>query len=250
MSTCTTSSRPIPVRDRVQQVMLDNLTAASRALNGRIYDLLDATVDRAGLQFRGRHGRRPESIRTPSRACWPPSRHRNHVVARAKEIVADEDQLRTPVNIRRGDAAACRRPAAGDQPGDRLRLRRPGGARGGLDSLDRADIRHTHPPLRQSALPQAFGGGREALIAADAAAVAKTRQEQFRRAGDVVVLGPTEEAFQELVQACHADAARATCSPGPRRSTLRRSPGMRYSYTLLTLNITTESAVSGGPCRS
>ena len=36
---------------RVQQVMLDNLTAASRALNGRIYDLLDATVDRAGFNF-------------------------------------------------------------------------------------------------------------------------------------------------------------------------------------------------------
>ena len=36
---------------RVQQVMLDNLTSASRALNGRIYDLLDATVDRAGFNL-------------------------------------------------------------------------------------------------------------------------------------------------------------------------------------------------------
>ncbi len=42
---------PDTLEGRVQQVMLDNLTAASRALNGRIYDLLDATVDRAGFNF-------------------------------------------------------------------------------------------------------------------------------------------------------------------------------------------------------
>ena len=52
----------------------------------------------------------------------------------------------------------------------------------------------------QAPLPDVFGGDNECLIAADAAAVIKAREEQFRRAGDVVVLGPTEDAFQELVK--------------------------------------------------
>jgi hypothetical protein len=82
---------------RVQQVMLDNLTAASRALNGRIYDLLDATVDRAGFNFgaamAAAHSH-PDMVANVLAAVPDTAT----LIARAKEIVADEDQLRTPVN--------------------------------------------------------------------------------------------------------------------------------------------------------
>lgn len=183
---------------RVQQVVLDNLTAASRALNGRIYDLLDATVDRAGFSFGAAMAaahRDPDAV-AHVLAAVPDT---ETLVARAKEIVADEDQLRTPVN----PSEAMQRLAA-----DRLQAINPVIVSAFVDQVAQVEgwTAATGPTpgirvLRSShaALPDAFGGGSECLIAADAAAVLKAREEQFRRAGDVVVLGPTEEAFQELV---------------------------------------------------
>lgn len=183
---------------RVQQVMLGNLTAASRALNGRIYDLLDATVDRAGFNFGAAMAAaqsHPDAVASVL-AAVPDA---ETLVARAKEIVADEDQLRTPVNI----SEAMQRLAT-----DRLQAINPVIVSAFIDQAARVEgwtvSTGPTPGIRilrsETALPQAFGGDREALIAADAAAVAKARQEQFRRAGDVVVLGPTEEAFQDLVR--------------------------------------------------
>ncbi|WP_125812498.1 helicase-related protein [Actinoplanes sp. ATCC 53533] len=193
---------------RVQQVMLDNLTAASLALNGRIYDLLDATVDRAGFSFGAAMAaahRDPDAV-AHVLAAVPDT---ETLVARAKEIVADEDQLRTPVN----PSEAMQRLAA-----DRLQAINPVIVSAFVDQVAQVEgwTATTGPTpgiriLRSShtALPDVFGGGSECLIAADAAAVIKAREEQFRRAGDVVVLGPTEEAFQELVnragRSCEGD---------------------------------------------
>jgi superfamily II DNA or RNA helicase len=193
---------------RVQQVMLDNLTAASRALNGRIYDLLDATVDRAGFNFgaamAAAHSH-PDAVSSVLAAVPDTAT----LVARAKEIVADEDQLKTPVN----PDEAMQRLAA-----DRLQAINPVIVSAFVDQAAQVEgwTVSTGPTpgigvLRSgdAALPDAFGGGSECLIAADAAAVIKAREEQFRRAGDVVVLGPTEDAFQELVrrviQRCEGD---------------------------------------------
>ena len=184
---------------RVQQVMLDNLTAASRALNGRIYDLLDATVDRAGFNFGAAMAaahRDPDAV-AHVLAAVPDT---ETLVARAKEIVADEDQLRTPVN----PGEAMQRLAA-----DRLQAINPVIVSAFVDQVAPVEgwtvTTGPTPGIRvlrssQAPLPEAFGGGHECLIAADAAAVIKAREEQFRRAGDVIVLGPTEEAFQELVK--------------------------------------------------
>ncbi|MFG1612455.1 helicase-related protein [Nonomuraea wenchangensis] len=192
---------------RVQQVMLDNLTAASKALNGRIYDLLDATVDRTGFNFGAAMA---AAQRSPEAAA--------HVLAavpdtqtlytRAKEIVDDEDRLKTPVN----PSEALERFAA-----DRLQAINPVIVSAFVDQAARVEgWTITVGPttgirlLRSdSPLPESFGGETEALIAADAAAVIKAKEEQFRRAADVVVLGPTEEPFQELVeraiQRCQGD---------------------------------------------
>jgi hypothetical protein len=180
-------------------VILDNLTAASRALNGRIYDLLDATVDRAGFDFGAAMAaahRDPDAVAQVLTAV-PDT---ETLVARAKEIVADEDQLRTPVN-----------PREAIQPlaSDRLQAINPVIVSAFVDQVAPVEgwtvTTGPTPGIRvlrssQSPLPETFGGGTECLIAADAGAVIKAREEQFGRAGDVIVLGPTEEEFQELVK--------------------------------------------------
>ena len=199
---------------RVQQVMLDNLTAASRALNGRIYDLLDATVDRAGFNFGAAMAaaQRDPDAAAHVLAAVPDT---ETLVARAKEIVADEDQLRTPVN----PGEAMQRLAA-----DRLQAINPVIVSAFVDQVAPVEgwtvTTGPTPGIRvlrsgQAPLPEAFGGGHECLIAADAAAVIKAREEQFRRAGDVIVLGPTEEAFQELVKRASRRCAGDLLAGGP-----------------------------------
>jgi superfamily II DNA or RNA helicase len=184
---------------RVQQVMLANLAAASRALNGRIYDLLDAAVDRAGFNFGAAMAaaQRAPDAAYQLVAAVPDT---ETLVARAKEIANDEDRLKTPVNT----GEAMQRLAT-----DRLQAINPVIVSAFVDQVANVegwrvstgptpDIRILH--ARQQNLPTALGGGPECLIAADAEAVAKAREEQFRRAGEVVVLGPTEEPFQEMVE--------------------------------------------------
>ncbi|MFG2712276.1 helicase-related protein [Streptomyces goshikiensis] len=184
---------------RVQQVMLDNLTAASQALDGRLYDLLDATVDRAGFNFGAAMA---ATYRDPSAvgaviAAVPDT---ETLVARAQEIVADEDRLKTPVD----PAEAMQRLAA-----DRLQAINPVIVSAFVDQAAQVEDWNVStgptPGIRilrsdSGPLPSSFGGGEECLIAADAGAVAKAQEEQFRRAADVVVLGPTEDPFLELVE--------------------------------------------------
>jgi superfamily II DNA or RNA helicase len=184
---------------RVQQVMLDNLTAASRALEGRLYDLLDATVDRAGFSFGAAMAaahRDPDAVGHVI-AAVPDAQT---LVARAREIVADEDRLKTPVDT----GEAMQRLAA-----DRLQAINPVIVSAFIDQAAEVEgwtvATGPTPGIRilraaDAPLPESFGGGGECLIAADAAAVTKAQEEQFRRASDVVVFGPTEEPFQELVE--------------------------------------------------
>jgi len=190
--------------------MLDNLTAAARALHGRIYDLLDATADRAGFDFAAAMAaaqRNPEAIEAIA-AGVPDT---EVLVARAKEIVAEEDRLRSPVDT----TGAMERFAA-----DRLQAINPVIVAAFVEQVARtagwtlatgpaAGIKLLNAP---SGLPAGVGPGSECLVAADGASVAKARAEGFRRHADVVVLGPTEEPFQALVEhatrTCEADLLR------------------------------------------
>lgn len=184
---------------RVQQVMLDNLTAASRALDGRLYDLLDATVDRAGFSFSAAMAaahRDPDAVGHVI-AAVPDAQT---LVERAREIVADEDQLKTPVDT----GEAMQRLAA-----DRLQAINPVIVSAFIDQAATVEgwtvTTGPTPGIRilranDAPLPESFGGTGECLVAADAAAVTKAQEEQFLRAADVVVFGPTEEPFQELVE--------------------------------------------------
>jgi superfamily II DNA or RNA helicase len=195
---------------RVQQVMLDNLTAAARALHGRIYDLLDATADRAGFDFASAMAaaqRSPDAVEAIA-AGVPDT---EVLVTRAREIVAEEDRLKSPVDA----GEALERFAA-----DRLQAINPvivaafveqvaGTAGWMLTAGPAAGIKLLRAP---GGLPAGVAAGSECLVAADGAAVAKAGSEGFRRSADVVVLGPTETPFQALVEhassTCEADLLR------------------------------------------
>lgn len=195
---------------RVQQVMLDNLTAAARALHGRIYDLLDATADRAGFDFAAAMAaaqRNPEAVEVIA-AGVPDT---EVLVARAKDIVAEEDRLKSPVNA----SEAMERLAA-----DRLQAINPVIVDAFVEQVARTagwtlatgpatGIKFLRAP---EGLPASIAHGIECLVAADGASVAKARSEGFRRSADVVLLGPTEEPFQALIdyatRSCEADLVR------------------------------------------
>jgi len=180
---------------RVQEVMLSNIEAASRSLGGRIFDLLDATAARAGFDY----GRAlVDAQRSGTRMDIPLPRTEKLLDA-ARELVADEDRLHTPANTAealarfRADRLEAINPVIVDAFVDQLALARdwalgPGPAKG---------IRKV---TAQRPLPPALGGGLDRLVAADGASVRQAIYDGARGLDHVVVLGPTEEPFGELVE--------------------------------------------------
>ena len=186
---------PATREGRVQEVMLANLEAVSDSLGGRIFDLMDATAARAGFDFGAalieaqKSPAAAQSVHVPAAA---------ELLARAKELVADEDHLRSRTDTK----AAEKRFRA-----DRLEAINPVIVDGFVDQLARTNgWKLEHGPaaglrfVRSArALPAALGGGTELLIAADGASVRQAQAEGAEGLSDVVVLGPTEEPFIELV---------------------------------------------------
>ena len=178
---------------RVQEVMLSNLEAAGEALGGRIFDLLDATAARAGFDYTRAL---VDAQRSPSAAITVPET--SELVTRAQELVRDEDRLKTAANT---EAALDRFRT------DRLEAINPVIVDGFLDALAHAERwRVTPGPAKgirnvvaRATLPTALGGDREQLIAADGASVRQAINDGAQGLGDVIVLGPTEEPFGELV---------------------------------------------------
>ena len=78
--------------------------------------------------------------------------------------------LHDPGQHRRGDGPVPRRPARGDQPGHRRRVRRPAGPRREWP-LGPGPARASARSTAQVPLPPALGGGHERLVAADGASV-------------------------------------------------------------------------------
>ncbi|WP_072313382.1 helicase-related protein [Agrococcus sp. Marseille-P2731] len=184
---------PATREGRVQEVMLQNLETAGQSLGGRIFDLLDATAARAGFDY----GRAlVEAQRgTAVQVSVPDAQELLDV---ARELVADEDRLHTPANTAeavarfRADRLEAINPVIVDAFVDQLARARtwalgPGPAKG---------IREVSARVP---LPPALGGGLERLIAADGASVRQAINDGAQGLDDVVVLGPTEEPFAELV---------------------------------------------------
>jgi superfamily II DNA or RNA helicase len=207
---------------RVQEVMLSNLEAAGEALRGRIFDLLDATASRAGFDYTRAL---VDAQRSPTARVAVPDA--SELLSAARELVRDEDRLHTPANTQ----------AALDRfRGDRLEAINPVIVDGFLDVLAHAErwsvgpgpakgIRSVTAP---APLPAALGGERERLVAADGASVRQAINEGAEGLDDVIVLGPTEEPFGELV-----DRALRVGEAELVRGTVLIDTASLTSYTLL-----------------
>jgi superfamily II DNA or RNA helicase len=178
---------------RVQEVMLTNLEAASMSLEGKLYDLLDATAERAGFDW----GKAMVDAQAGRQVTVPDV---ETLVASARSLVADERSLATPANV---DDALER------FANDRLEAINPVIVDAMVDQIaatDRWAIER--PPARgikrlratRGNLPAALGGRRTALVAADGSSVRQAINDGATELDDVVVLGPTEEPFHDLIQ--------------------------------------------------
>jgi superfamily II DNA or RNA helicase len=184
---------PATREGRVQEIMLQNLETAGQSLDGRIFDLLDATASRAGFDY----GRALVDAQRSS-VVLVPVPCAQELLEAARELVADEDRLHTPANTSeamarfRADRLEAINPVIVDAFVDQLARARdwllgPGPAKG------IREVRSMRP------LPPALGGGLERLVAADGASVRQAINDGAEGLDDVVVLGPTEEPFAELV---------------------------------------------------
>lgn len=191
---------PATREGRVQEVMLQNLEAAGQSLGGRIFDLLDATALRTGFDY----GRALAQAQRGDDAAPVPVPAAQELLAAARELVADEDKLHTPANT--SEAMARFR-------ADRLEAINPVIVEAFVDQLARARAWILSPgPAKgirevtaQIPLPPALGGGLERLVAADGASVRQAINDGAQGLDDVVVLGPTEEPFAELVDLALAE---------------------------------------------
>lgn len=185
---------PTTREGRVQEVMLQNLETAGEALGGRIFDLLDATAARAGFDY----GKALVEAQRGGVVVHVPVPGPQVLLAAARELVADEDRLHTSANT----AAAMARFRA-----DRLEAINPVIVDAFLDQLTRVHGWRLGPGpakgIRQVtarvSLPAALGGEHACLVAADGASVRQAIHDGAQGLEGVVVLGPTEEPFAELV---------------------------------------------------
>ncbi|CAI7979122.1 DUF3883 domain-containing protein [Frankia sp. Hr75.2] len=178
---------------RVQEVMLSNIATAAAALDGKIYDLLDATAARAGFDW----GRAMVDAQAGRVVAIPQP---EALVATARALVREERSLSSPANV----ADALERFAI-----DRLEAINPVIVDAMVDQLARSDGWAIGPGPAKGIrlitavggrlLPAALGGAGQAYVAADGASVRQAINGGATELDDVVVLGPTEEAFHRLV---------------------------------------------------
>lgn len=180
---------------RVQEVLLQNLDAAAQALDGRVFDLMDATAARAGFDFAAALADAYRGVDATSRV---PSTET--LVQQARELAAEEDALRTPTDLSEAQARFAV---------DRLEAVNPVMVEGFLRNIAAAAEWQVGPGpaariLTVSShrlLPAALGGEMTKLVSVDgeATAAARTAGAQL---GPIVTIGPTEEAFRQLLLYC------------------------------------------------
>ena len=182
---------------RVQEVILTNIEAAAERLGGRIFDLLDATFARAtgdGFDLASTLARAQADPTAPVDLPDVATLKRT-----AQDLVNGENHLRSRVN----HAAAEARFRA-----DRLEAINPIIVDGFFDAIAAANnwvvTAGPAPGIRQvrssRLLPAALGGSTSRYVAADGGALESARSEGAGDLDEVVVLGPTEGAFGELVE--------------------------------------------------
>ncbi|MET8907583.1 helicase-related protein [Micromonospora sp. NPDC004551] len=178
---------------RVQEVMLNNLDRAAEALEGKLYDLLDATSSRSGFDW----GRAMVDAQAGRHVTIPAP---SALIETARALVADERSLSTPANVTEalerfaGDRLEAINPVIVDAMVDQLA--RSGGWTVGPGPARGIRLLNAKPG---STLPKALGGKRRVYVAADGASVRQAINDGATGLDDVIVLGPTEESFQQLV---------------------------------------------------
>lgn len=199
---------PATREGRVQEVLLNNLDAAAEALNGRVFDLMDATAARSGFDFAAAM---TDAYRGVDAVEQVPSTET--LVANAKELAADEDALRTPTDL----SDAQDRFAA-----DRLESVNPVMVEGFLRAIATASGWQVGPgPAERiltvstaGLLPPALGSTESRLVSVDGEATAGARAAGAET-GSIVTIGPTEDSFRRLLGYCAerfgADLYRGAC---------------------------------------
>ncbi|MHB8466241.1 MAG: helicase-related protein, partial [Acidimicrobiales bacterium] len=187
---------PATREGRVQEVLLTNLDAAAQALDGRVFDLMDATAARSGFDFAAALTDAYRGVDAIERV---PST--DTLVAQAKELAAEEDALRTPTDLSEANARFAK---------DRLEavnpvmvegfLRNIAGAAGWDVSPGPAERIFTVTP-RTGTLPAPLGGRSGGLVSVDGKATAKARAAGADTES-IVTLGPTETTFRDLLGLC------------------------------------------------
>jgi len=207
--------------------MLQNFTLASRALKGRIFDLMDAAASQVGFNYARAlaDAQRPGAAGARAAAAVPNS---DQLRQAAEEVAANADRSAGPVP----DLAAAEERLVGDRieainpvmvesfirqvaASQRWTIT-PGGTRGLL--------RLTGAPN----LPPELGGERERYICADEDARRAAWHVGVLSARDALVLGPAEEAFSSLV-----DRAASDCESALRQGAHARDAGSVSDYTLI-----------------
>lgn len=188
---------PATREGRVQEVMLRNLEVAGESLGGRIFDLLDATVANvAGFDFADALARAQadpdatveddvptvEELRSAGTALAEDNRRLSstvdHAAAEAR-FRHDRVEAINPVFVDRfvDTLAAAKGWTIAPGPAEGIR-----------------SVRADRP------LPAAFAAGMSRLFASSGTALYQARADGATGLDDVTVLGPTEDAFAELVE--------------------------------------------------
>ena len=186
---------PATREGRVQEVLLNNLDAAALALDGRVFDLMDATASRAGFDYAAAMANAYRGVEALESV---PSTEA--LVKEAQALAAEEDALRTPTDL--GEAQA--RFAA-----DRLESVNPVMVEGFLRNIAAAAGWQVGPGPAERiytvsaapGLPVALGGNGERLVSVDGKATAVARADGLEH-DSIVTIGPTEDAFRSLLEFC------------------------------------------------
>jgi superfamily II DNA or RNA helicase len=180
---------------RVQEVLLQNLDAAANALDGRVFDLMDATAARAGFDYASALADAYSGIDVLERV---PSAET--LLQQAQTLAEEEDALRTPTDLSEAQARFA---------ADRLESVNPVMVEGFLRNLAAASGWQIGPGLAEriltvaapEGLPAALGGNGQRLISVDGQATANARAAGAE-IDAIVTIGPTEEPFRALLTYC------------------------------------------------
>ncbi|MFG1685196.1 helicase-related protein [Nonomuraea sp. NPDC049269] len=186
---------PATREGRVQQVLLNNLCEASKALNGRIFDLLDATAERTGFNFTAALA---DAQAGQSRLVMDQVPSTEVLIAKARELANDEDVLRSPTDLHEAQARFAQ---------DRLEAVNPIMVEGFLRSLADASGWSVSPGpadkivtiTSETLLPEPLGEGMTCLVSVDGNATENARRHGAEIRG-IVTIGPSEKPFRQLTR--------------------------------------------------